>query len=121
MERLRNRQEWHLARALHRAAPGLAWCWWLLLVVRGALPALLAVATGSVVGAANDGRSLTTPLTLAAVALALMQVTPPLHQAVGANLGSRTANWFERPARRSLRLPLRASATSRIRHSSTTS
>src|SRR4051794_17807640 len=94
MERLRQRQEWHLARALHRAAPGLTWCWWLLLVVRGALPALLAVATGGVVGAANDGRSLAVPLTVAAVALVLMQVTPPVHQAVGANLGNRTANWL---------------------------
>ena len=83
-----------MARALHRAAPKLAWAWWILVVVRGALPAVLAVAIGVVVGAVNDGAPLGWPLAAASIALAAMQILPPLHQAVGANLGSRTANWL---------------------------
>ena len=83
-----------MARALHRAAPGLAWAWWILVVIRGALPAVLAVAIGVVVGAVNDGAPLGWPLAAASIALAAMQILPPLHQAVGANLGSCTANWL---------------------------
>ncbi len=79
---------------LHRAAPGLAWAWWILVVIRGALPAVLAVAIGVVVGAVNDGAPLGWPLAAASIALAAMQILPPLHQAVGANLGSCTANWL---------------------------
>ena len=90
----RDRQEWHLASALHRAAPGLTWCWWLLLVLRGLLPALLAIGTGAVAGAVEGGHPLGGPLALAGTSLALMQIVPPVHQAVGANLGSRTANWL---------------------------
>ena len=93
-DRLRARQEWRLARAMHRAAPGLAWCWWALVVLRGALPAVLAVAIGWVVATVESGDSLTVPLTFAGGALALMQVVAPVHQAVSANLGSRTANWL---------------------------
>src|SRR3954454_2560720 len=87
---IRERQEWQLARALHRAAPGLARWWWALLFVRGVLPAVLAVAIGVVVGAVNQGAPLGWPLPGARGALSAMQVLPPLHQAIGANLGNRT-------------------------------
>src|SRR3954454_3583776 len=92
--KLRGRQEWAMARALHRAAPGLAWAWWILVVIRGALPAVLAVAICVVVGAVNDGAPLGWPLAAASIALAAMQILPPLHQVDGPNLGSRTANWL---------------------------
>jgi ABC-type multidrug transport system fused ATPase/permease subunit len=92
--RLRGRQEWKLAVALWRAAPLLAAAWWALLVLRGALPALLAVAIGAVVGAVDDGDPLGGPLALAGTVFVVFQVLTPLHQAVGANLGRRAAAWL---------------------------
>ena len=46
MARLRERQEWHLVRALWRADRRLAALWWGLLVLRGVLPAVFAVVMG---------------------------------------------------------------------------
>ena len=94
MRRLRERQEWMLASAMHHAAPGLCVTWWMLLVLRAALPAVLAVAIGVMVGAVQGGHSLGGPLVLIGVVFVAAQVLPPLHQAAGANLGSRTGNWM---------------------------
>ncbi len=78
-----------------RAAGGaLAITWWALVVLRGLLPALFAVATGGLVGAVQRGGALAVPLAAVGVVFVLMQVVAPVHQAVGANLGSRTAGWL---------------------------
>ena len=45
------RQEYQFFGALFAAAPGLATAWWVLLALRGLLPALIAVATGALIGA----------------------------------------------------------------------
>ena len=58
MRGLRARQEYQFFGALFRAAPGLAYGWWLLLALRGLLPAGIAVATGALIGAVESGRSL---------------------------------------------------------------
>jgi ATP-binding cassette subfamily B protein len=94
IHRLRGRQEWAFFGALQRAAPGLALLWWLLLVLRGLLPPALAIASGVLVGAVEDGDDLAPPLALVGVVFLLLQVLPPLHQAAGQNLGSRTAAWL---------------------------
>ncbi len=94
MKRLRQRQEVAFFRALFRATPGLATAWWLLLVLRGALPALLAIATGVLIGAVNDGRALGGPLSFVGVVFIAFQVLTPMHQAVSANAGSRLAAWL---------------------------
>jgi ATP-binding cassette, subfamily B, bacterial len=94
IERLRARDEWAFAGMLPRASRGLAAAWWTLLVLRGLLPALFAIAMGQVVGAVQRGGGLAAPLSLAAAVFVLLQVLSPVHQAVGANLGSRGAAWL---------------------------
>jgi ABC-type multidrug transport system fused ATPase/permease subunit len=63
------------------------------LVLRGLLPALFAIAMGLLVGAVEAGADLTTPLAIVGVIFVLLQVLAPIHEAVGANLGDRTAAW----------------------------
>jgi ABC-type multidrug transport system fused ATPase/permease subunit len=92
--RVRERQEWQFFGALHDAAPGLAGSWWLLLLLRGLLPALLAIATGVLVGAVEHGHALAAPLTFVGVLFIAFQVLTPVHQAVSANLGTRTSIWL---------------------------
>ena len=94
MGRLRERQEWHLARALWRADRALATLWWVILLVRGVLPAAFAVAMGALVGAVNADDPLGGPLTFMGTVFVLLQVLTPLHLAVGYNLGDRTAAWL---------------------------
>ena len=79
---------------LFKAAPLLTVAWWTLLLLGGVLPALFAVASGTVISAVEDDASLTGPLVFVAVVFVLMQVLNPLHEAVGTNLGHRTANWM---------------------------
>jgi ABC-type multidrug transport system fused ATPase/permease subunit len=94
IEKLRARNEWKFAGVLSQAARGLAVAWWILLVVRGLLPALFAIAMGELVGNIQRGSSLVTPLSLVGLVFVLLQVLSPIHHAVGANLGSRTAAWL---------------------------
>lgn len=94
LDRLRARDEWKFVGVLARADRTLATEWWALLVLRGLLPALFAIAMGGLVGAVQKGSALTAPLALVGVVFVLLQVLSPLHQAVGANLGSRTAAWL---------------------------
>jgi ATP-binding cassette subfamily B protein len=94
VEKLRARNEWKFTGVLSQAARGLAVAWWILLVVRGLLPALFAIAMGELVGNIQRGSSLVTPLSLVGLVFVLLQVLSPIHHAVGANLGSRTAAWL---------------------------
>jgi ABC-type multidrug transport system fused ATPase/permease subunit len=94
MKRLRARQEWQFFGILPRADPRLAALWWAVLVARAALPALFAVTMGVLVGAVQRGDDLAGPLTLVGVVFVLLQVLTPIHQAISANLGSRTAAWL---------------------------
>jgi ATP-binding cassette, subfamily B, bacterial len=92
--RLRSSNEWTFVRALPQADRALAAAWWALLLLRGTLPALFAVAMGVLVGAVQRQTDLTPPLALVGVVFVLLQVLAPVHQAVGQNLGSRTAAWL---------------------------
>src|SRR5439155_24929749 len=60
-------------------------------VLRGVLPAAFAIAMGVLVGAVERGDPLAGPLAFAGAIFVLLQVLSPIHQAVGANLGDRTA------------------------------
>jgi ABC-type multidrug transport system fused ATPase/permease subunit len=91
MERLRRRQEWQFFKALRRAAPAYAIGWWLLVVMRGVMPAVTSIAFGWLVSAINRDVSLVGPLVLVGVSFTLMLVAQPLHQVVSSNLGSRMA------------------------------
>src|SRR5579859_1438944 len=92
--RLRDRNEWKLAIVLPRADAPLAATWYAILVLRGILPALFAIAMGSLVSAVQNGASLAAPLGEVGAIFVLLQVLNPIHQAVGANLGDRTAAWL---------------------------
>src|SRR2546425_958499 len=94
IERLRARNEWKFAGVLLQADRALAVAWWTLLVLRGLLPALFAIAMGGLVGAVQRGDALAAPLGLVGVVFVLLQVLSPMHHAIGANLGSRTAAWL---------------------------
>ena len=91
---LRGRAEWKFFAVLPRADAGLALAWWLLLLLRGVLPAAFAVAMGALVGAVQKGGGLTAPLLVVGAVFVLLQVLAPLHQATSANLGSRVAAWL---------------------------
>ena len=91
---LASRQEWQFVKVLPRANPLLAVLWWALLVLRGLLPALFAIAMGLLIGAVQRGDDLAAPLAFLGVVFVLLQVLAPLHQAVGANLGFQTAAWL---------------------------
>jgi len=92
--RLRASNGWKFAGVLLQADRSLALVWWIVLVLRGLLPALFAIAMGWLIGAVQRGGSLATPLAVVALVFVLLQVLSPIHQAIGANLGSRTAAWL---------------------------
>jgi len=92
--RLRARQEWQFFSVLPRADRPLAMAWWFVLILRGLLPPLFAVAMGVLVGAVSAETSLTGPLILTGIVFLLLQVLTPIHQGISANLGSRTAAWL---------------------------
>ena len=94
LKRFLARQEMVFFTALPRADVRLGTLWWVLVVLRSTLPALLAVATGAVVAAVEDGRPLTASLTALGVIFVLTQVVTPLHQTVGENLGLRVSAWL---------------------------
>ena len=94
LRRLRTRQEAQLAAALQRADPAMATGWWSLLALRGLLPAAFSIATGVLVGAIQHQRDLGVALAVVGVLFILLQVLGPLHTALSANLGDRTAAWL---------------------------
>src|SRR5712692_6665058 len=94
LERLRARNEWKFFAVLPKADRTLGVVWWVVLVLRGVLPAIFAIAMGVLVAAVQRGDSLANGLALVGVVFVLLQVLTPIHQAVGANLGDRTAAWL---------------------------
>jgi len=93
-DRLKARPEWKFFGVLLKADRPLAIAWWAALGLRGMLPALLAIAMGALVGAVQHGNPLGAPLMAVGTVFVLLQITPPFHHAVGANLGSRVAAWL---------------------------
>src|SRR4029079_2354120 len=91
IDRLRGRQEWQFFRALRRAAPAYAIGWWVLVFMRGALPAVASIAFGWLVSALTRGASLTAPVVRVGISFTLVLIAQPLHQVVSANRGDRMA------------------------------
>ena len=120
-KRLRERNEWKFFAVLPQADSRLAFVWWLVLLLRGLLPAVFAIAMGVLVAAVQrlstvaqgapsivEGRgdSLIGPLALTGVVFVLLQVLAPLQTAVSHNLGDRTAAWlYDRLTRACVRPP----------------
>jgi ABC-type multidrug transport system fused ATPase/permease subunit len=93
-QRLRDSNGAKFFRILGTADRPLAVAWWTLLVLRGVLPAVFAVATGALVAAVQQGSSLAGLLALTGSVFILLQILAPIHQAVSANVGDRTAAWL---------------------------
>src|SRR5581483_3571316 len=93
-QRLRERDELKVVGVLWQADPLLAAVWWVVLGLRGTLPAVLGIAMGVLVDAVQRGTSLAVPLAFAGVIFILLQILAPIQQAVSANLGDRTAAWL---------------------------
>jgi ABC-type multidrug transport system fused ATPase/permease subunit len=94
LARLQKSKEWQFFAVLPKVDAPLAFAWGALLLLRGALPALFAVAMGALVGAIQRGESLGPSLTVVGAIFVLMQVVAPIHLAVSYNLGDRTAAWL---------------------------
>jgi ATP-binding cassette, subfamily B, bacterial len=91
---LTERAEWKFFATLPKADPALAAAWWTMLVVRGLLGPAFGIAMGMLVAAVTRGAPLGWPLAIVAAAFLLLQVLPPVQQAISANLGDRLASWL---------------------------
>lgn len=89
--RFRQRQEVQFLGAIVRAAPAVGTLWLVLIVVRGALPAIVSAALGWLISSIQSGGSSAGALTLLGGAFGLSLVMHPIHQAVSAAAGSRLA------------------------------
>jgi ABC-type multidrug transport system fused ATPase/permease subunit len=94
LQALRARKEWQFFAVLPKADSVLAVLWWLVILLRGVLPAVFAVAMGLLVAAVEARASLAPGLVLVGVVFVLLQILAPIQQALGANLGDRTAAWL---------------------------
>jgi ATP-binding cassette, subfamily B, bacterial len=100
---LRERQEWKFFAVLPKAHRGLAFTWWLLLLLAGTLPAVFAIAMGWTVAAVQSGAPLGSPLLLVGTLFVVRQVVGPIRIAISQNLGDLVSAWDQRvplPARR---------------------
>src|SRR5262249_900223 len=87
-------KNWRFFAALFKAVLGFAFAWWLALLLRGALLAAFAIAMGVLVGVVQRSQFFAGPLALVGTIFILLQVLSPIHQALSANLGDRTAVWL---------------------------
>jgi len=94
LQALTERKEWKFFGSLPKADPGLAAAWWTIVLLRGILPAVFGIAMGILVGEVQRRHSLGGSLAFAGAVFVLLQVLNPIHQAVSANLGDRTAAWL---------------------------
>jgi ATP-binding cassette, subfamily B, bacterial len=94
LRRIPARPELQLGAALTKADRRMAAGWWSLLGLRGLLPAGFSIATGVLVAAIQHRYSLAVPLIVVGILFVLLQVLGPLHTALSANLGDRTAAWL---------------------------
>ena len=99
IRKLTARSEWVFFSVLPKADPLLATAWWIVLILRGVLPSIFAIATGVLIAAVQntgsvEGGGLTEPLASVGTVFVLMQVLTPIHTALSANLGDRTAAWL---------------------------
>jgi ATP-binding cassette subfamily B protein len=106
IRKLTERKEWKFFSVLPKADRPLAIAWWIVLILRGVLPAVFAIAMGVLVAAVQSGGGLGGALTFIGVVFILLQVLAPIHQVTSANLGDRTAAWlYDRLTEASVRPP----------------
>jgi ATP-binding cassette subfamily B protein len=91
---LREHNAWKFFAVLPKADRTLAVAWWVVLILRGVLPAVFAIAMGALVTSVQLGGNLSAPLAFAGAVFILLQTMGPIHQGISANLGDRTAAWL---------------------------
>jgi ATP-binding cassette, subfamily B, bacterial len=94
LDRLRSSDSWKFFGVLLKAGGALGIAWWLILALRGILPALFAIAMGVLIGAVQHHTAIGVPLTILGAIFVVLQVSAPIHQVISQNLGSRTASWL---------------------------
>jgi ABC-type multidrug transport system fused ATPase/permease subunit len=94
LQRLFQRQEWLFFAALPKADGTLALAWWAVVLLRGLLPAIFAVAMGALVAAVQQGDALAAPLAVTGIVFLLLQILSPIQTTVSHNLGDRTAAYL---------------------------
>ena len=94
LQRLFQRKEWLFFAALPKADGTLASAWWAVLLLRGLLPAVFAIAMSVLVAAVHHGDARATPPAGEGVVFVLLQVLTPIHTALSHNLGDRTAAYL---------------------------
>jgi ABC-type multidrug transport system fused ATPase/permease subunit len=94
ISRLRTSAEWRFLSSLWRADKVLAFAWWTLIVLRGALPAVFAISMGVLVGAVQRHAPLGPPLALVGGTFITMNTLTPFHGTVGSILGAKTGVWL---------------------------
>jgi ATP-binding cassette subfamily B protein len=70
------RNEWKFFSVLPKADAPLAFAWWLVLLLRGFLPAGFAIAMGLLVGAVQRGDSLAAPLVMVGAIFVTVAASP---------------------------------------------
>ena len=90
-QRLTDQKEWKFFAVLPKADFGLATEWWIVLILRGILPAAFAIAMGVLVGAVQRGNPLVGPLAFVGLPFLLLQILSPIRSALGSNLGDHAA------------------------------
>jgi ATP-binding cassette subfamily B protein len=94
VQRIGQRKEWVFFAALPKADSPLALIWWAVLLLRGILPALFAIAMGALVSSVQSGAALAVPLAIVGIVFVLLQILTPIHTAISHNLGDRTAAYL---------------------------
>jgi len=94
MQPITQRRAWQFFTAIFRADRALAIAWWTVLILRGVLPAVFAIVMGVLIAAVQRHGDLTSALAVTGVIFVTLQLLPPIHNAVGMNLGDRTAAWL---------------------------
>jgi ABC-type multidrug transport system fused ATPase/permease subunit len=91
---LTDSSEWKFFGVLPKADRVLAAAWWAVLLLRGTLPALFAIAMGALIASVEHASAIGNSLVVVGIIFVLLQVLPTIHSAVGANLGDKTAAWL---------------------------
>ncbi len=94
LERVRKSAEYQFLTLLTRVDAGLGAGWWLLILVRAVLPAAFALSMGSLITAVNDGNEVGASLYAVGGLFFAMQMLPPIHGAISANLASKTTTYL---------------------------
>ncbi len=94
LDRLRSSDSWKFFGVLLKAGGALGIAWWLILALRGILPALFAIAMGVLIGAVQHHAAIAVPLAILGAIFVVLQISAPMHQVISQNLGSRTASWL---------------------------